>query len=135
MKHSALKSLAGFLTTGGGTLFIGVDDAGAVVGLRPDLEVLSPDRRNTDQLINNIRTDVAHRFRDGDNVNDYVAIAAVNVAGSSLLQLDVASRHRLSFLATPSGDHELFRRQGNRTTTVKVYDVEEFQAWRSQHIL
>ena len=135
VKHSALKSVAGFLTTGGGTVFIGVGDAGEVLGLRPDLEILPHGRRNVDQLINNIRTDVAHRFRDGDTINDYVTIASVDVGDAQILQLEVASRRRLSFLMSPERDHQLFRRQGNRTTTVKVYEFEEFQAWRNEHIL
>ena len=132
VKHSALKSVAGFLTTGGGTLFIGVGDAGEVLGLGPDLGILAPARQNVDQLINIIRTDVVGRFRDGNTVNDYVTIAAVDVADVQVLQLDVASRRTLSFLAPPGGDHQLFRRQGNRTTAVEVYELEEFQAWRNR---
>ena len=135
VKHSALKSIAGFLTTGGGTLFIGVDDAGVVLGLQPDLRILSHRRRNVDQLINNIRTDIADRFLDGDTVNDYVTITTVDIGDAQILQLAVASRRRLSFLASPGRDHQLFRRQGNRTTTVKLYELEEFQAWRNEHIL
>ena len=52
VRHSALKALAGLLTTGGGRLFIGVDDAGGVLGLGPDLEILQHNRRkyrSTDQ--------------------------------------------------------------------------------------
>ena len=135
VKHSALKSVAGFLTTGGGTLFIGVDDAGQPLGLRPDLEILQPGRRNVDQLINNIKTDIAQRFRDGNTVNDYVAITAVDVGNEQILQLEVTSRRKLSFLALPKRDHELFRRQDNRTTKVEVYGVEEFLVWRSEHVL
>ena len=135
VKHSTLKSVAGFLTTGGGTLFIGVDDDGAVLGLHPDLRILGKGHRNVDQLINNIKTDIAHRFRDGNAVNDYVSIDSVIVRDSQILQLVVTSRTKLSFLAQPKGDHQLFRRQGNRTTVVKVYEFEEFQAWRDEYIL
>ena len=135
VKHSALKSIAGFLTTGGGTLFIGVDDSGEVLGLDFDLGILDRERQNVDQLINNIRTDIATKFRDGDTVNDYVTISAVGVENAQILQLDVASRSPLSFLAPPGGDHQLFRRQGNRTTVVKVYEFQEFLARRDESIL
>ena len=135
VKHSALKSVAGFLTTGGGTLFIGVGDVGEVLGLGPDLGILAPSRQNVDQLINNIRTDVAGTFRDGGTINDYVTITALDVADAQILQLDVALRRTLSFLGPPGGDHQLFRRQGNRTAAVKVYELEEFQTWRNEHIL
>ena len=135
VKHSALKSIAGFLTTGGGTLFIGVSDAGEVLGIRPDLRILSQGHQSVDQLINNIRTDVAQKFRDGDTVNDYLTIEPVDVGDEQILQLDLASRGSLSFLASPDSDHRLFRRQGNRTTEVKVHGVLEFEAWRRKHIL
>ena len=127
VKDSALKSVAGFLTTGGGTLFIGVSDAGEVLGLRPDLDILQDSRRNVDQLINNIKTDVAHRFRDGNTVNDYVSIEAIDVEDAQILQLEVASRRKLSFLACSDRDHQLFRRQGNRTIAVEIYELEEFK--------
>ena len=135
VKHSALKSVAGFLTTGGGTLFVGVSDAGEILGLRPDLEILQESHRNIDQLINNIKIDIAHRFRDGNTVNDYVSIVALDVRDDQILQLEVASRRKLSYLASPERDHQLFRRQGNRTIAVEIYELEEFQAWRSEHVL
>ena len=135
VKHSALKSVAGFLTTGGGTLFIGVDDAGQVLGLCPDLDILESNRQNVDQLINIIKTDISERFLNRNTVNDYISITAVDVGNEQILQLEVTSRRKLSFLKFPKRDHKLFRRQGNRTTEVKVYEVEEFLAWRRENIL
>ena len=135
IKHSALKSIAGFLTTGGGTLFIGVNDGAQVVGLQPDLDVLQENRRSVDQLINNIKTDVAERSRDGNIVNDYVSIDAVDIGDDQIPQLEIASRRTLSFLSTSKGDFRLFRRQGNRTTVVEIFELEEFQVWRNERIL
>ena len=132
VKHSALKSVAGFLTTSGGTLFIGVDDTRRVLGLEPDLNLLKKDQRNVDRLINNIKTDIKDRFRDGKAVNDYVSIDAVDMKEGQVLQLEVASRRNLSYLALPKHDHQLYRRQGNRTETVKVYEMEEFLEWRNK---
>ena len=135
VRHSALKALAGLLTTGGGRLFIGVDDAGGVLGLGPDLETLQQNRRNTDQLINNIKTDIAQRFRDGNTVNGYIRIEPVPVGDERILQLEVTSRRTLSFLDSGKGSHRLYRRQDNRTVPVEIYELEEFQAWRTDHIL
>ena len=131
VKQTALKTIAGFLTSGGGTLFIGVADDRSIVGLEPDLEILTRGAQNVDHLINNIKTDIDSRFRDGSTVNDYVTISVIDLEGAQLLQLDITSRQTLSFLATPNGNHELFRRQDNRTTSVKIYEVEEFQRWRN----
>ena len=135
VKHSALKSVAGFLTTGGGTLFIGVKDTGDIIGLQPDLDILGEGRRHVDHLINNIKTDVAQRFRDGNTVNDYVSIEVVDIRATQILQLEVASRRKLSFLTSPEGNPQLFRRQDNRTIAVRIYELEDFLAWRNEHIL
>ncbi|MDE0522589.1 MAG: ATP-binding protein [Boseongicola sp.] len=135
VKHSALKSIAGFLTTGGGTLFIGVNDSGEALGLQPDLSILQDNRRHVDQLINNIKTDVTQRFRDGNTVNDYIRIEAVEIDDVTILRLDVTSRRKLTFLAPAKGDAQLFRRQDNRTISVQIYELEEFLEWRSEHIL
>ena len=134
VKHAALKTLAGLLTTGGGTLFIGVSDAGEILGLQSDLEILQESRRNVDQLINNIKTDIAHRFRDGNTVNGYVRIEAIAVGGEHVLRLQVTSRRTLSFLTTDEPGHRLYRRQDNRTVPVEIYELEEFQAWRCDYI-
>ena len=135
VRDSTLKSLAGFLTTGGGRLFIGVGDAGEVLGLRPDLEILRENQRNVDRLINNIKTDIAERFRDGNTVNGYVRIEAVAVGDEQILQLEVTCRRSLSFLDSPKLGYRLYRRQDNRTVQVEIYEVEEFQEWRGDHIL
>ena len=135
VKHSALKALAGLLTTGGGTLFIGVSDSGEVLGLRPDLDLLQRDRRNADQLINNIKTDIAQRFRDGNTVNDYIRIEVVDVGDKQVLQLEVASRRALSFVASQGTDYRLYRRQDNRTIPVEIYELEEFLAVRRDGLL
>ena len=134
IKHAALKAIGGFLTTGGGTLFIGVSDAGEVLGLQSDLEILPKDRQNADKLINNIKTDIAAKFRDGTSVNDYVSIEAVEIDNAQILQLKVTSRSTLSFLRLSNSEYQLFRRQDNRTIAVKIYELGEFQTWRSKHI-
>ena len=135
VKQSALKSVAGFLTTGGGTLFIGVNDKGKILGLQPDLQILSPARQNVDQLINNIKTDILQRFREGNCINDYVKIRAVSIKSEQVLELEIASRRKLSYLMNHDSDYQLFKRQDNRTSEVKVYELEEFQEWREKYVL
>lgn len=135
VKHSTLKSLAGLITTGGGTLFIGVDDEGEILGLQEDLNILQSSRPNVDQLINNIKTDIAQKFRDGNTVNDYIRIQPVSVGAKQILKLEVASRRELTFLATSKNNYTLYRRQDNRTVPVEIFELEEFQTLRHNHIL
>ncbi len=132
VKHSTLKSIAGFLTTGGGTLFIGVNDAGQVIGLRHDLNILGPNRQNVDQLINNIKTDISEKFLNANTINDYVSIIAIDIGNKQILKLEVTSRRKLSYLKFSKEHHKLYRRQDNRTTEVKIYEFEEFLEWRKK---
>ena len=135
VKHSALKAIAGFLTTGGGTLFIGVRDDGQVLGIEPDLQILQQGQQNVDHLINNIKTDISARFYNGNSVNDYVSIAVAMIRDDQILRVDVASRRRLSCLKSDKSKHQVFRRQDNRTVVVEVFELEEFIEWREEHIL
>ena len=48
MEHVIVKTVAGFLNSDGGTLLIGVDDQGTVLGLEPDFSSMTKARRNTD---------------------------------------------------------------------------------------
>ena len=91
-------------------LYIGVDDAGEVLGLAPDLGLLKEDQRDVDCLVNNIRTDIKDRFRDGNNVNDYVNIEAVEMKEGQILQLEVTSRRSMSFLSVHNHGYRLYRR-------------------------
>lgn len=134
VKHSALKSIAGFITTGGGKLFLGVADNGEIIGLQPDLEILSEGHQSVDRLINNIRTDITDKFREGVTVNDYVLIQPVTVEEVEILQVDVASRRRLTFLKASGSELQLYKRQGNRTSRVEIYELEEFSTWREDHL-
>jgi TIR domain/Putative DNA-binding domain len=42
------KTIAAFLNTSGGTLLIGVDDSGTVLGIEPDFEYCRPGKQNAD---------------------------------------------------------------------------------------
>jgi serine/threonine protein kinase len=49
------KTIAAFLNTGGGTLLIGVDDSGTVLGIEPDLGYLRRDKQDTDGWLQSLR--------------------------------------------------------------------------------
>jgi hypothetical protein len=57
---SALRTIAGFLNTDGGTLFIGISDSKGLVGLEKDLRMCN--RHNNDGLEQKLRSLLATRF-------------------------------------------------------------------------
>ena len=48
--YSCLKTIAAFLTSGGGILYVGVDDLGAILGIEADFAYITnkPERQNPD---------------------------------------------------------------------------------------
>lgn len=48
LKKSVTKTIAAFLNANGGTLLIGVDDSGAVLGIEPDFGYLSQRKQDSD---------------------------------------------------------------------------------------
>jgi len=127
--HSSLKSVAAFLTSSGGTLYIGVDDDCKIIGIEFDFKLLSADKQNEDGWELHFRNLVKGSFKDGDNVNDYLRVRFLNINGRCVSRVEVGPRRRLSFLKFRNSYH-LFRRQGNRTEEITIEQVEEFLALR-----
>jgi predicted HTH transcriptional regulator len=50
------KTIAAFLNTSGGTLLIGVDDSGGILGIEPDLTYLQRDKQSSDGWLQSLRT-------------------------------------------------------------------------------
>ncbi|MFZ0815474.1 MAG: ATP-binding protein [Candidatus Sulfotelmatobacter sp.] len=125
--HSCLKTVAAFLTSGGGVLYVGVDDCGAILGLEFDFRCMTdkPERQNSDGWELTLRDYVKGRFKEGESINDYLDCQIMSLDDKLVARLEVASRKRLSFLKGKDG-FVLFRRQGNRTEQVQIDQVEEF---------
>jgi hypothetical protein len=128
--HSALKSVAAFLTSGGGVLYIGVADDCSLLGIGFDFKLLSADRQNEDGWELQLRNLIKGNFKDGDNVNDYVQLRFIHIDGLCIARAEVGPRSKLSFLKHRNTYH-LFRRQGNRTEELTIDQIEEFLAVRA----
>lgn len=125
--HSCLKTIAAFLTSGGGTLYIGVDDDGRIVGISFDFICMTnePASFSSDGWELTLRDLIKTRFKDGEAINDYVDCQTFVLEGKIVARIQVASRGRLSFLDGKNGC-ACYRRQGNRTEQVAIEQLEEF---------
>lgn len=128
--HSSLKSVAAFLTSGGGILYIGVDDCCRAVGIEFDFRLLGAGKQNEDGWELQFRNLINGNFKDGNNVNDYIRVDFPKVNAQCVSRVEVGPRRKLSFLKYKGGYH-LFRRQGNRTLEITIDQVEEFLALRA----
>jgi hypothetical protein len=123
--YSSLKTIAAFLNSGGGRLFLGVSDKGIPSGIECDYQVFSPGMQSYDGWQLTLRNHVHSRFLEGASVNDYLQMAPVLLDGKLIVRVEVASRKRLSFLREQNAC-ALYRRQGNRTAEVHIEDIEEY---------
>jgi hypothetical protein len=127
--HSSLKTIAAFLTSAGGTLFIGIDDKGNILGLHEDYCCMTDDseKQNADGWELNLRGLIEGRFKDGTSINDYVKCTILEYQKLPVARIKVSQRKKLSFLKQKGSDtYVLYRRQGNQTIAVSIDQVEEF---------
>ena len=122
---ACLRTIGGFLSSSGGSLYVGVDNKSQLVGIEYDFLVLRAGDGDRDSWELYLRDVIQGRFRDGASINDYVKVGFVEVEGKTLAKIRVLRRSRLSLLKKGDG-YALFRRQGNKTVEVKIEDIEEF---------
>lgn len=130
--HSFIKTIAAFFNTGGGVLYLGVEDNGDFIGLEPDCFILGCKTFDADKWQLAFRDFIATRFKEGNSVNDYLDIVFINVGDLIVARVRVPKRKKLSFVIDKEKNRTLlFRRQGNKTNNVEIDEVEEFLAFRN----
>jgi hypothetical protein len=127
--HASLKSIAAFLNSSGGVLYVGVSDNGVPLGIEYDFRCMTSDtkKRTADQWELILRAYVRTKFKDGESVNDYIDCAILEFKGVLISRITVSARTKLSFVREKeNGPFLLYRRQGNQTVQVTIDQVEEF---------
>jgi hypothetical protein len=127
--HSTLKTVAAFLTCGGGVLFVGVDDSGVCSGIERDFPLIKDG--NSDAWESELRSHIEGKFQDGKAINDYLGLACFSQDKGTVARIEVQARRKLSFVRGEDGNSLLYRRQGNRSITVAINEIEEFLEFRS----
>lgn len=126
--HSALKTIAAFLNSQGGTLLIGVTDEGEFIGIEWDYPATGGDLTNgRDKWELHLKNLISTRFRDGKSISDYISVSIVQINGLAIAHIFVTARRQLSFLREKSGGGFLcYKRSGNSTVQVDITEMEEF---------
>jgi hypothetical protein len=128
--HSSLKTIAAFLTCGGGVLYVGVEDSKkAIIGIENDYRFLSTGKEDRDHWELMFRDLIKSRFHEGSIVNDYVRSAYFEKESKCIARIEVLHRTKISFLRQ-KGVLTAYRRQWNRTVDVPVEQFEEFIEFR-----
>lgn len=122
--RSALKTIAAFTNSGGGTLYVGVEDGGVVCGLSEDFGAIDKIGGGFDSWDLTLRNHVKSRFSSGQVLNSYIQTSSYETDMKCFVKVKVAPRKSLTFLKT--GDvWELFVRTGTQTNSIPYCDIEE----------
>lgn len=117
------KTLAGFLNARGGTLLIGVDDAGTVLGLDDDLRHMkAPDLDRYELWLHDFLTRVL-----GAPAVARLRVTFPTVGGRPVCRIDVTTSPRPVFVRPPKSDQvQFFARIGNSTRELSVADAIDY---------
>jgi len=116
LRFSVLKTIAAFLNTAGGTLVIGVDDDGHVLGLEKDLQVFQGSLDRFEQTLTNL---VHHHI--GAEFAPFIKVRLEQTDGQAVCVVDVDRAPEPAFMEGPRGK-EFYVRLGN---TTRALDPEE----------
>jgi type I restriction enzyme R subunit len=122
MEDAVVKSIAGFLNTDGGTLFIGVGDDGRVIGLAYDLPLVKP--QSPDGLVNWLTTHLVKALQHTAVMRTRARIDQLQRA--EVCRVDVA-RSSVPVLARMSDGREVFWvRMNNSTRELPEIEIEKY---------
>jgi hypothetical protein len=118
---SVVKTIAAFLNSEGGTLAIGLDDDGVVLGIETDLALKGFD---LDKFENFLSTTIIQAI-------DPVAVTRCKVRfeeldGKTICLVDVDSSTRPVYADTDKGKRSFFVRVGNTTRALETKDAVEY---------
>ncbi|MCM3883896.1 HsdR family type I site-specific deoxyribonuclease [Frankia sp. R82] len=126
MEDAVVKTVAGFLNTDGGTLLIGVDDSGAVLGLDHDYDRVRP--KNGDGFVNWLTTHLINAL--GHPPVTRIRARIVVHGGKQLCRVDVARHSEPVWAKTSKAERVLFARFNNSTRSVPPDEAEAYVGLR-----
>jgi len=123
MELMVIKSVAGFMNARGGTLLLGVSDAGEIVGIEKDLKTLGSKQTHDGFAL----------WLTGllDNLSGPAAVSNVLVSfedfpGGTVCRIDVQPAKKPAFVRGSKGEADLYVRLNNSTRRLNTADAMEY---------
>ena len=124
IEHAALKTIAAFLNTWGGILFIGVDDQQNITGLDNDKF------ENDDRALLHLTQMIIDRL--GSHFMQFINCTVETVDSKKIMRIDVSPSNRPAYL-TGNNEEFFYVRTGPSTTDLKpsmIYDYIDNRFFR-----
>lgn len=127
VEHMVIKSIAGFMNAEGGTLLIGVTDAGEIFGIETDLKTLGKkqDRDGFALWLNGVLDNLL-----GPTAAASVRISFEDLAGGTICRVDVAPGKGPRFVRGSKGGADLYVRLNNATRLLNTAEALEYVGTR-----
>ena len=142
---SAMKSIAGFINSKGGLLWIGVSDFKSQLsgdskadflsesselfpGISSDCAIWNLEDNDFDSFELRVRNQIDSWFWNGSSVNHSVDISFPEICGVPVCRMEVYKRVELVFLRDKHSKDRfnLWVRQGVRTLEIKIHEFEKY---------
>jgi len=129
MEYIVAKSISSFLNSEGGTLIIGVDDNGNVLGLEKDYQTLT--KQNPDGFQLHLRQIIKKYL--GYFFEKYITISFPHLDGKEICVLQISKSGRPVFV-TYEGNEFFFVRNGNSSIPKNRREQSEYEKlhWKSK---
>src|SRR5579863_8439434 len=112
LEEVIVKTVAAFMNSGGGTLFIGVDDYGHAIGLEYDYHTLK--KQDSDGFQNFLMTLFANAY--GKDISSLlIRVDFYELDGEEVCQVGVDSAPKPVYAPDGAGGENLYVRAGNST--------------------
>jgi predicted HTH transcriptional regulator len=126
MEQVIVKTVAAFLNTDGGTLLIGIDDSGTVLGLENDYKTLGK-RQDRDGYENWLTTLLLDQF--GKESSPVIRITFHDMAGQDVCRVAIAPSPKAAYV-TEGVAENLYIRTGNATRQLTTKEAIEYSKHR-----
>ena len=122
MEHVVVKTISGFLNTKGGTLFIGIDDEGNVLGIESDYLTFGK-KQNRDGFL--LHFDQVFNKYLGKEFNQYVSSKIESINGKDVCIVEVSESAVPAFVQN-NGKQEFYIRTAASTQSMGIKEALEY---------
>jgi hypothetical protein len=117
IEYAVLKTLAGFLNSKGGTLLIGIDDSGRVVGIEKG------PFPNRDKMLQHLTNQI--RSKLGAHAHQYIRISVETIQKKEIIRIDCNRSYDPVYLKHKDGQ-KFYIRSGSCTNELPVHEVHGY---------
>jgi len=122
MEKMVLKTIVGFLNADGGTLIIGVNDNGDVVGLENDYKALP--KKNRDGFENHLSMLVKTMI--GLSFSKYIGVKFDKIDDKDICTVTVREGHKPAYLINGDKKEDFYVRVGNSTQPFSMSEASDY---------